>query len=140
MKAIGEKDAKRQPIIIEGKGLSLLDKVRQQTKTLRDFLEAEMPERGWFHNKGVCCYYDDMPMMFTKCSSLYAEFDSSDYNKETQMFLLVSILHPHLDLCHACYIKKGNKRELLEYLAQETTIKRIYDAILQMNNSMKEKS
>lgn len=110
-----------------------------QVKTLHDFLKTEMPERGWFYNKGVCCNYEDMPMMYTKCSSLFAEFDLTNYNKETRMFLMVSVLHPYLDLCRSCYIKNGNKRELLEYLSQGTTIQKIFDAIIQMNNSLKEK-
>lgn len=134
-----EKDVKRQPIEIEANGQSLIERVRLQAKALHDFLEKEMPERGWMYNKGVCCYYTDMPMVFAKCSSLYAEYDEDRSESETRMFLLVSVLHPEHDICRCCYKMNGNKKEILAYLYDDSHVEDIADAIMQMSISMKEK-
>lgn len=136
---MAEKDLKKQPIEIEANGQSLNERVRLQAKALHDFLEKEMPECGWMYNKGVCCYYTDMPMVFAKCSSLYAEYDEDRSETETRMFLLVSVLHPKDNVCRCCYKMNGNKKEILTYLSEDSHVKDIADAIMQMSNSMKEK-
>lgn len=135
-----EKDEKRQPIVIETKGLTLIERVKLQMKTLHDFLDKEMPEHGWMYNKGVCCKYDDLPDMFVKWSSLYAQLDLDRWEKETTMFLLISVLLPGTDLCSFNYLINGNKQKLLKYLSDDSKAEEIMECILSLSKNMEKRS
>lgn len=59
-----------------------------------------MPEHGWMYNKGVCCYYDKMPKIFAEASSLGVQLDLDRWQKETTMFLVITTIHPTIDVGH----------------------------------------
>lgn len=134
-----EKDPKREAICINAEGLTLIESVRLQMKELHDFLEAEMPEHGWMYSKGVCCYYDKMPKVFAEASSLAVQLDLDRWQKETTMFLIISTMHPTIDVCHTRYLCNGNKKTLLGWLSNEENAQEVADNILQMSKNMKKK-
>lgn len=135
-----EKDEKIQPIVIETKGLPLIERVKLQMRTLHDFLDKEMPEHGWMYNKGVCCKYDDLPDIFVNMSSLYAQLDLDRWEQETTMFLLISVLLPGTDLCSFNYLINGNKKKLLKYLSDDNKAKEVMDCILSLSKNMEDRS
>lgn len=134
-----EKDPKRKAICIDATGLTLIESVKKQMKELHDFLEAEMPEHGWMYNKGVCCYYDKMPKVFAEASSLGVQLDLDRWQKETTMFLVITTIHPTIDVGHTMYLCNGNKKTLLDWLSDEDHVQEVTDCILKMSKAMKEK-
>ena len=115
--------------------MGLKEELEGMINTLKDRIEKEIPDKGYFRNFAVNLPKDSNANIYAKDVSLYIQ---KDLDREGEAFFMLSALHPKMDICRSSYIMHGTRNDLLEKLNDKEFQNKIYNMLNELSESLKE--
>ena len=101
---------------------------------MKNRVEKEIPDRGFFRNFAED-YKNNNKNIYAKAISLNIE---KDENIEGQALLLVSALHPNMNIDASSMLFCGKRNDILKFMNQKDFKSKLEAEILKLSDSLKQ--
>ena len=114
-------------------GLPLSSRVDKMISNVKSRIEREIPDKGFFRS-----FAEDIGLdkndFYGRAASLCVERDE---NIEGNALLLLSVLHPHMNVDASVMLTSGNRDALLKYMNRKDFKNEVIDTIRGLSESLK---
>ncbi len=113
-------------------GIPFSQKLDMMISKIKERVEREVPDRGYFRS-----FAEDVDLnhnYYGRAASICVERDE---NIEGNALLLVSVLHPHMNMDASVMLTSGNRDAILKYMNKKDFKNEVINTINDLSESLK---
>ena len=117
----------------EPSGMPFPQRIDKVISRIRDRIEREVPDKGYFRNfaEDIGLYGNDF---YGKAAAICVERDESI---DGNALLLLSVLHPSMNMDASVMLTSGSRKDLLDYMNRNGFKQEVINTIHELGESLK---